>query len=94
MDENNLSEGELELSEAVISVNQYIMPRFGGAGHFDRNLSASSKYFRKLSIYQDTNKITNLICLGIRDTDMTYPLMDHNASMIASNVSVYDFLSQ
>lgn len=38
VDENNLSEGELELSEAVISVNQYIMqPRFNGAPHFDRS---------------------------------------------------------
>lgn len=46
VDENNLSEGELELSEAVISVNQYIMqPRYGAsadAGHYDRHLSSSS----------------------------------------------------
>lgn len=43
VDENNLSEGELELGEAVISINQYIMqPRFSGATHFDRNGSASS----------------------------------------------------
>ena len=46
MDEKNLSEGELELNKAVISVNQYIMQsRYGGnagGGHYDRQLSASS----------------------------------------------------
>ncbi len=42
----------MELSEAVISVNQYIMqPRFGGTGHFDRNISASSKNFCSFVIY-------------------------------------------
>ena len=39
VDDGNLSDGELELSEAVISVNQYVMqPR-----HFDGNVSTSCK---------------------------------------------------
>ena len=49
VDENNLSEGELESDEAVTSVNQYIMqPRYGGnagGGHHDRHLSVIKIHF-------------------------------------------------
>ncbi|XP_046462791.1 E3 ubiquitin-protein ligase TRIM37-like [Daphnia pulex] len=78
VDGNNLSEGELELSEAVISVNQYIMqPRFAGANHFDRNVSTSS--------IRDGDLTYPLM-------DQTFRELN-NATMngIASNVSVHSF---
>lgn len=78
VDENNLSEGELELSEAVISVNQYIMqPRFASGSNFDRNVSASS--------IRDGDITYPLM-------DQTFRELN-NSSMngIASNVSVHSF---
>lgn len=55
VDDNHLSDGELELGEAVISVNQYIVQPI--AGHSDVNFPPSSMYLPSI-VYETISRVS------------------------------------
>jgi len=74
-DDNNLSDGELELGEAVISVNQYIVQPMGA--HTDVSFSSAGDL--------DTNEIFRLVDQSFNP----FSLDRNNTTVIASNVHTF-----
>ena len=103
-DDNNLSDGELELGEAVISVNQYIVQPMGA--HTDVSFSSAGRSPSQLLSFEFIHSsrigsdvfISFHLGVGDLDTNEIFRLVDqsfnpfsldrNNTTVIASNVSV------